>query len=184
MKKIFAGIMAAIVYAATLPVAVPVAAVASIGLTGCTMTLQQKEALVNAVVSAAGQIVAQAEPGATWVPAMESAITALKNSEAGWVDGGTAQNIIAALNTISAIAAVVPVTAPYAGLIAVLVAAVDAILAVLPASTNQALMAVTIPNGPYYNYHGRAKIAHPFYRGMNAGDIENAWVKAGGKPLK
>jgi len=184
MKKALALFTAVLFYATSLPVAAPVATVAMVGMTGCSMSMQQKEALLNTAIQSAEAVIAQAEPGGAWVQPMKNALAALVNSEPSWVNGGTAQNIITALNTIEAITSVIPFTAPYAALIDVLVAGIDAVLAVLPVSANQAKMSVALPSrGIYYDHHGRAKIGHPFYRTANAADYEKAWIKAGGQPL-
>ena len=101
-------------------------------LEGCTLSMQEIENLINTALNAANAVLKVAEPGAPWVADFSAAITALEQAEASWKAGGTVAIVEAALNTLAAITAVIPITAVYSPLIDILVAGIDAVLSALP----------------------------------------------------
>lgn len=126
--------------------------------TGCTPT--QVVAEVNVVIDQATNIIAVADPGASWLPQLRQAVASLKAAEATWQGGGVVNVVISALNTVEAIVAVIPQTAAYAPLVAVLVAGIEAILIAFepqqPAAAKKASRAMVANSNPYI---GRAKVA-------------------------
>lgn len=112
---------------------------------GCSVNVK---ALLNTVINSAEAIIKVAAPNAPWLQPLESAITALQQAEQQWSAGGAVQIVISALNTVQAVLAVIPVTAVYSPLIAVLVAGIEAVLAALvpqPAPTPVTLNAARNP---------------------------------------
>ena len=133
--------------------AVAVVTPSALLMDGCTVNVQ---ALLNTVITAAEAVIKVAEPGAPWVAQLESAIAALLQAEGQWQGGSPVQIVISALNTIQAVLAVIPVTAVYSPLIAVLVAGIEAVLtALIPQAKNISFAAAKSP------YYGRAKLSHP-----------------------
>lgn len=124
--------------------------------TGCTPT--QVVAEVNVVIDQATNIIAVADPGASWLPELRQAVASLKAAEASWQGGGVINVVISSLNTVEAIVAVIPQTAAYAPLVAVLVAGIEAILVAFepqPAAVRANRAMVTNSN-PYV---GRVKVS-------------------------
>lgn len=105
-----------------------IASPAALVMEGCTVNVT---ALLNTVLDAGEAIIKVAEPNAPWLQSFESALAALEQAEAQWSAGGAVQIVISALNTIEAVLAVIPVTAVYSPLIAVLVAGIEAVLTAL-----------------------------------------------------
>ena len=99
------------------------------GLTGCSPGQAENE--VNTIILQLTNIMAVAEPGASWVKDAANALNILKVAEANWIKGAAVQDVINALNTAELVIAVIPVTAPYSGLADVLVAGIEAVLALL-----------------------------------------------------
>jgi hypothetical protein len=133
-------------------------------VTGCSGSQVTNE--INVVLTEAVTILSVADPNAAWVPQLQQAVAALKIAEANWTAGGTVQIVIDCLNTIEAITAVIPFTAVYSPLIAVLVAGIEAILAALPASTTSKLS-----QNPYY---GRYQMVDHWYH-TPAGNFKANW---------
>ena len=102
----------------------------SFSLEGCST--ESITNAINVVLSSALAIIKVAEPGASWLGSLASGIAALQQAEAQWQAGGPVALIDDALNTISAVLAVIPVTAVYAPLVAILVAGIEACLALIP----------------------------------------------------
>lgn len=151
--------------------------------TGCSTASTVNE--VNIVLTQATNILAVADPGATWVPKLQAAIGALKTAEASWQAGGAVQDVENALNTIVAITAVIPLTAQYSPLIDVLVAGIEIILANLPggaavavaaAPTNgvSAHVAAQVVSNPHL---GRVTIKHHFMHNRT-NEFKAAWNDA------
>ena len=98
-------------------------------LEGCTPSQVENE--VNVIVQETAAIIAVADPGATWLADFTKAANLLKVDEAAWIKGGAVQDVINVLNDIEGITALISPLVPYASLIAVLVAGIDAALALL-----------------------------------------------------
>lgn len=136
-------------------------------LAGCPWSKTQIENEINTILDQAANVLVVVEPNAFWLAPFQKAIAALKVAEQQWTAGGTINIIIDALNAVEGVLAVIPTTAPYAALIAVLVGGIEAILNALP--QRAAVMArVAAPNP----YHGQVKIA------PNAKAFKTAWNAA------
>lgn len=143
-------------------------------LQGCSAAQTEQE--INTVLTEATNIISVADPTAPWLPQLKSAVAALQTAETNWVGGGAVADVDAALNTIEAIVAVVPVTAVYAPLVDVLVAGIEAILAALPAST-----AVSVSLAKASNPHlGKVVIKHHLFHSRTK-EFKDAWNAAAEK---
>ena len=111
------------------------------------------KALLNTVLASAEAIIQVAQPNAPWIQPLESAILALQQAEQQWSAGGTVQVVISALNTIQAVLAVIPVTAAYSPLIAVLVAGIEAVLTALVPAPAPTPATVNAAHNPYLSTH-------------------------------
>lgn len=131
-----------------------VAFLPSLALEGCSVDVK---GLINTVIESVKGILAVAAPGAGWVADLTTALTALEQAEAQWTAGGAVTLVEDALNTISAVVAVVPLTAPYAPLVAILVAGIEAVLNALVPTTGAAAPAARRPNV----YSGRVGLQKP-----------------------
>lgn len=129
--------------------------------------------LINDVLLAAANVLNVVEPGASWVGQFQAAIQALKTAEATWETGGAVTLVDDALNTILAIANVIPIAAPYAPLIAVLVAGIEMVLAALPIPTTTSLLKSkqTLNQSPYF---GKIVIKPGFLQ-TRAGAFKKEW---------
>ena len=121
----------------------------SLALEGCTVDLK---ALLNTVLDSA---VAVLKVAGTTVPGLQEAIAALQAAEASWTSGSPGAVVIDALNTLSDILAVIPTTAVYAPLVAILVAGIEAVLAAFGVTATPAAKAIMNP------YHGAAQLNKP-----------------------
>lgn len=111
-------------------------------LEGCG--LSQVENAINVVLKEAAAVLAVAEPGAPWLVPLQKAIADLMTAEQQWQNGGAVQIVDDALNTIVAITADIPLTAAYSPLIDVLVAGIEAVLALLPAPVSPVSVATKL----------------------------------------
>jgi hypothetical protein len=137
-------------------------------LEGCTASIVD---LINTVLNAAANVLVVAEPGAPWVAQMQQAIVALQQAEQSWQAGGAVAVVIDALNTIEAVCAVIPFTAQYSVLISVLVAGIEAVLALFPAQAVQVSKAkIAVPN-PYI---GRFTLVHKAFK-SRPDEFKTAW---------
>jgi hypothetical protein len=151
-------------------------------LEGCTLSMQEIENLINTALNAANAVLKVAEPGAPWVADFSAAITALEQAEASWKAGGTVAIVEAALNTLAAITAVIPITAVYSPLIDILVAGIDAVLSALPVTTTVAqpsplatkVRAQVAAASITYDHHGRATI-HNLFGKPTVGAFTSKW---------
>jgi hypothetical protein len=149
---------------------IPVCTVATVSMTGCTPAQVQNE--INTILQEATGIIAVADPGATWLADFSKATTLLKVDEANWIKGGAVQDVINVLNDLEGVTALISPLVPYASLIGVLVAGIDAALALLlpaPAAgavAAPAAMAHTVGrNNPF---KGQATV-------KSAADSKNQW---------
>lgn len=143
-------------------------ALVSLPETGCSGSEIENE--LNVVLQEAVNVLAVVDPNAPWVPQLQKAITTLKTAEATWTGGGAVNDLISALNTIVAITGAIPLTAPYAPLIGILVAAIEAVMAALPKPTINM-------SAEYNQFVGKTTIPHHFGR-SRAYDFKSAWNKA------
>ena len=147
MKKLISIITAAALWLAV----IPVVTVTSVSMTGCTPAQAENE--INVILQEAAGIIAVADPGVSWLTAFQSATNLLKTDEAAWVKGGAVQDVINVLNDLEGVTALISSLVPYANLIGVLVAGIDAVLALLlpaPAAAPVALSAhVSRANNPF-----------------------------------
>jgi hypothetical protein len=111
--------------------------------------------LVNAVISSAEAILTIAEPGASWIPTLTAAVTMLKDAETKWKSGGAVTILLDAINVVQTVLGYIPVTAPYAALISIAIAGVEAVIAALPTSLK---MRVTLESNPYV---GKVQLRKP-----------------------
>lgn len=142
-------------------------------LTGCTDTTIN---ILNTVIQSAEAVLVVMEPNASWLPAFKAAIAALKTAETTWTAGGPVTVVVNALNTLAAVAAVIPLTEPYSALIDVLVAGIEAVLVALHGKT--ATPVAMTSAGPH---RGRAQLTKPHFlqsRVTAYGNQWNAIVKA------
>jgi hypothetical protein len=118
----------------------PVSGIESAGMIACTPGQVQNE--INTILQEATGIIAVADPGATWLADFSKAAALLKVDEANWIKGGAVQDVINVLNDLQGVTALISPLVPYASLIGVLVAGIDAVLALLlPAPTGGAVTA-------------------------------------------
>ena len=96
-----------------------------VSFTGCTVDIK---GLLNTVLEEAKAIAAQAEAGASWLAPFQTVIGQLETAIASWENGGAIADVEEVLNDLVAAAGVIPETALYAPLAALLVAAVEAVL--------------------------------------------------------
>jgi hypothetical protein len=151
LKKLTAGAAIALASGATV-----------VTVEGCAFNITDA---INTVLNSALAILKVADPSATWVGSLASAIAALQQAETSWQAGGTSTIVIDALNTIEAVLAVIPVTAPFSPLIDILVSGIEAVMAAFgltavltPAAS---LKRETIVNSPHYN---KAVLNGPSFR--------------------
>jgi hypothetical protein len=147
-------------------VMLPVVTVTSVSMTGCTPAQAENE--INTILQEAASIIAVADPGATWLSSLAKATALLKVDEAAWVKGGAVQDVINVLNDLEGVTALISPLVPYANLIDVLVAGIDAVLALLlPSSTSVKAFAVAAQPNPF---KGRAVV-------KSAKDSKTQWNK-------
>ena len=143
-------------------------ALSSLTLTGCnTQTIVND---VNAVLDAAVSVIAVADPTASWLSNLKDSVVALKTAEGTWQSGGAAIIVIDALDTVAAICSVIPITAPYAPLVAVLVAGIDSVislfgptLATTPTTSSNIHALLSAPDNPYRSTN-RVTLDHSPFR--------------------
>jgi hypothetical protein len=119
-------------------------------LTGCTPAQAENE--VNTILQEATAIIAVADPGVSWLADFSKATALLKVDEANWIAGGAVQDVINVLNDLEGVCALISPLVPYANLIGVLVAGIDAALALLlpaPTTTATPMVARAQVRNPY-----------------------------------
>jgi len=176
LKRLSAGILAAVVYLSTLPV-LPIAAVAvTAPLAGCTSA--QAKSFADAFIASA-QAVVDADPTASYVPDLNLAIAGMKTAEAGW--NGSSMNcaLTSAANVAVQIIDSIDPASPVALIATVAVAGFDALAAVLFPCTTMSAFAFAASSDPRsslrassHAYAGyKATVAHAWfpehtYRGL------------------
>lgn len=137
-------------------------------MTGCTISASQVKADGQAIAQACNSIAAQIAPvNPTLAARLTAASTALLAVTDNWTTGSAVADFNNAANAVEAILAAIPVTAPYATLVAIAVAAVD----VLIANLNPNTVNVRLDGNPYI---GKAHIKHRLGRSPE-GDLKAAW---------
>jgi len=145
---------------------------ATLPTTACTPTDEQIRADANAVAIACQSIAAliqKTDPALA--DKLSMAATALVGAVANWKTGNLTDDINTAANVIEVTLAAIPLTAPYAGLVAIAVAALQVLLANIP---NNKVQALAIPVNAANPYLERAKINHRLGRSLE-GDFRAAW---------
>jgi hypothetical protein len=141
-------------------------AASSIPLTGCNA--DNVEGILNTVLESSEAVLKVAEPGAAWVGPFSEAVTALETAEANWKAGSTVTIVIDALNTLSAVAAVIPFTAAYSPLINLLVAGIDAVLGAIPQAAGNKALAPNVRTG-------RTSLQKPHLLETRVGAYKKQW---------
>ena len=139
----------------------------TVTIEGCAFDIK---AAINTILNSALAILKVAEPNASWTAPLASAIAALEQAETSWQAGGAATIVIDALNTIEVVVAVIPITEPYAPLIDILVAVIEAVMSAFGLTAQLSPMAMSkrgaVVNSPHY---GKATIhtsfTHPTWQG-------------------
>jgi hypothetical protein len=128
---------------------------------------------INVVLSEATTVLSQAAPGSSWIAPLKAAAAELQTEETAWESGGTVDKVDVALNTLSIVLAAIPLTAVYSPLIDVLVAGIEAVLALLPVATSRgAQMAMaTLAENPHA---GRYTLVMHWYHSP-AGNLKANW---------
>lgn len=132
-------------------------------LAGCSV---DAKGLLNTLLTSLENIIKVADPGAGWITSLQSAITALQGAESQWEGGSPGAIVTSALNTVEDVLAVIPLTAPFAPLIAVAVSGIEAVISALTPGSSTATANAVRANP----YRGRVKLAarslrHPSYSG-------------------
>lgn len=161
-RRIFLGRSLATVGTLALASSIP------LSLTGCAVDVK---GLVNTVIASVEGILRVAAPNAPWATELSAALAVLQQAEAQWTAGGAVTLVEDALNTIVAVVAVVPLTAPYAPLVAILVAGIEAVLNALVPTTGAAAPAARRPNV----YSGRVGLQKPHVFETQVGAYRKQW---------
>ncbi len=134
---------------------------------------------INVVLTQATNIIAVADPNASWVPDLKAAVSALQTSEAAWQSGGTVTQVINGLNTVESILVAIPETSQYAPLVVVVVAGIEAVLAILPLPTGVVYVKAVNPSN-YYVVKARSlqKELKPRWYETHADAFKRVWNKA------
>ncbi len=140
-------------------------------VTGCSSS--QIENAINVVLDSGAAVLKVIDPSAVFYTALENAIAALKQAETTWNAGGAVVVITDALNTIEAVVAVIPFFEPYSILITVLVAGIEACLALLPSSTKSTEIRLT--SNPY---RGRTTLSKPHFLQSASSAYKEQWNAA------
>jgi hypothetical protein len=145
--------------------------------TGCTPA-QVATQIKNdgAAVAAAAENVATAlqATNSALASKLEMAAQALQAVTQNFTAGSTVAYINDAANAVEVIMALIPITAPFAALIPIVVAAIDLLISNLPASSAVKAMARPAPYNPYRTPNVDKLITHRFGR-SKAGDIKAAF---------
>lgn len=116
-----------------------------LGTAGCAPAQIENE--INTIIQETGSILAVADPSLSWTGDLAKAAALLQVDEAAWIKGGAVQDVINVLNDIEGVTALISQAVPYAALIGVLVAGIDAVLALLlPAPVASARLSAGRPN--------------------------------------
>jgi hypothetical protein len=138
---------------------------------GCNVNVK---ALLNTVLDSAQAILRVAAPNEGWITPLQSAIVALEQAEQQWSAGGAVQIVISALNSVQSVLAVIPITAVYSPLIAVLVAGIEAVLVALVPQPAPNPATVNAAHNPYLSTH-RITLRRPRILQTHQGAYRSQW---------
>jgi hypothetical protein len=168
-RRTFLSRLSLAALAATLPVSL---------LTACSESIQT---ILNTILNALAAIIGVADPNAPWYQSLINAIAALKQAEASWQAGGAVTVIDDALNTISDILASIPLTAQYSPLIAILVAAIETVLALIPQPIavapqgGKGIIIYQVNSRTANPYKGMVTLNHPGLFQTRSGAVRAQW---------
>ena len=118
---------------------------------GCVLTPANVKSLINVLITSIENILKVAT-NAPWEAQLSAALVALQTAEMNWTSGGAVAIIDDALNTVTDVLAMIPLTALYSPLVDIVVAGIEAVLAVLPVGVALPKLRAAISNNPH---HGR-----------------------------
>ena len=146
------------------------------GCTGDTI-----KGILNTVLASAKALLGLIAPNSSLYADFSAAIAKLEADEAQWTAGGVITLIEDGLTAVEDVLAVIPVTAIYSPLIAILVAGIEAVLALIPRPTPAAsaaaltAMVQRVQTNPYI---GQATLDQPsFWHPTHAGAYTDQWNK-------
>jgi hypothetical protein len=142
--------------------------VSTLGMTGCSVNAKD---LLNAAIDSALAIVKVADTAAPWLPDLQSAITAVQNAEAAWQSGSASTIVVDALNTLEAVLAVIPATAAFSPLIAILVAGIEAVMSAFNVTLTP-VQAAKVARNPY---KGATNLNKPHFLQTYQGAYKSQW---------
>ena len=125
---------------------------------GCALTPANVKALINVLITSIQNFILKVATGASWSVDLSAALAALQSAEQNWTSGGPITLIDDALNTITAVLAVIPLTAVFSPLVDIVVAGIEAVLAVIPVTPAVTKLRGTISTNPH---HGRVVLRKP-----------------------
>lgn len=133
---------------------------ASIFASGCALTPANVKALVNILINSIENILKVAT-NAPWAANLAVALAALQSAEQNWSSGGPITLIDDALNTITDVLAVIPLTAVFSPLVDLIVSGIEAVLAVIPVTPAVTNMRASLSTNPH---HGRMVLNKPSWK--------------------
>jgi hypothetical protein len=143
----------------------------TIEMVGCSAS--EIESAINTVLQSGESVLKVIDPSSAWFNTLADAIAALQQAESGWQSGGAITLVSDALNTIEAVLAVIPFFEPYAVLIEILVAGIEACLALIPSSAKSLKLRATA--NPY---RGITTLRKPHFLQSTAGAYREQWNNA------
>ena len=141
-----------------------------LALTGCSG--DTIKGVLNVVLNSAKALLGLIAPNSSLYADFSAAIAKLEADEAQWTAGGAIALIEDGLTAVQDVLAVIPVTAIYSPLIAILVAGIEAVLALIPQPTAAAPAARRA--NPYI---GQATLTPPHAFQTKAGAYTAQWNK-------
>lgn len=118
---------------------------------GCILNATNVKSLINVLITSIQNILKVAT-GAPWAADLSAALAALQSAEQNWSAGGAVTLIDDALNTVTAVLAVIPLTAVFSPLVDIIVTGIEAVLAVLPITPSVTKLRGALSANPH---HGR-----------------------------
>lgn len=136
-------------------------------LEGCTAS--ELEGYLNTVLTAAQNILGLSSSADGWYTDLVDAIAALKATESSWNGTTVVSAVIAALNTVDAVLAVIPFTATFSPLIDLLTTAIETILTTFITTKSMALRMTRNPHA------GRTALKVPHIFQTKVGAFKTQW---------
>lgn len=133
-------------------------------LTGCAFSVT---GMLDTIISAI-QGILKVATGASWATDLTNALSALQQAAASWISGGAVAIVEDALNTLESMLAVIPTTAVYSALVAIIVTGIESILNFFsPPATALVKPRATVATNPYLGQVtlNKPSFAHPTYQG-------------------